>query len=116
MIAEEHDGDQRHDGEEAGQRGAFSGHGDELGPERAGAPRVESEPSLDAVGEVAALPQLSAEIVDRGARHGAEYSTGSGVVSPVLSMNSDDSGRRKPITKFVSGVLFTLTILLLKLK
>src|SRR5436305_1770191 len=101
MIAEEHDRDERNDGEEGDERGPFAGHGGELQPEGAGAPGVEREPSFDAVGEVPALVQLGAEIVDRkvaidilGGGHGAEYSTGRGVVSPDLSMNSDDSRRR----------------------
>jgi Zn-dependent protease len=128
MVAKEHDGDERDDGEEADQRGAFSGHGGELQPESAAAPRVEGEPSFDAVGEVPALPQLGAEIRDRkvaidvlGGGHAPEYSTGPVVVSPDLSMNSDDSGgsARAPksrFTKFLSGTALAITIVLLKLK
>src|SRR5437764_811122 len=67
MVAKEHDRDERHDGEGADQRGAFAGDRGELDPEGAAAPRVEREPPFDAVGEVAALPQLGAEIRDRKA-------------------------------------------------
>src|SRR5262249_1909773 len=91
------------------------------------APRVEGEPSFDAVGEVPALPQLGAEIRDRevavnisGSGHGPEYSTPRSVVSPDLSMNSDDSAhvqpRRNRFTRFPSGPLLAITIVLLKLK
>src|SRR5437763_6221248 len=125
MISEEHHRDERDDGEKTDQRGSFAGDRGQLDPEGAGAPGVEREPSLDTVGEVAALPQLGAEIVDFGSGHGPEYSTGSSVVSPDLSMNSDQSvaasplpvagGSGKPatasrkrsrLTKFFSAALF----------
>jgi Zn-dependent protease len=127
MIPKEHDRDERHDGEEADQGGAFAGHRGELDPEGAAAPRVEREPSFDAVGEVPALAELGPEIVDRkvvrndrGDGHGAEYSTGRGVVSPDLSMNSDDSAQPRPrrnrFAKLLSGTALAITVLLLKLK
>src|SRR5256885_8728387 len=91
MIANEHDRDERQDGEKGHQEPRLGGHGEELQPEGAGAPRVEGEPTLDAVGEVPALPQLLPEKVDGAVRHGAEYSTRSGVLSRDFSMNSADS-------------------------
>src|SRR5438477_5339149 len=111
MVSKEHDRDERHDGERADQRGAFAGDGGELHPERAASPRVEGEPPFDAVGEVPALAQLSAQIIDAGGGHGAEYSTGRGVVSSTSSMDSEQSEKRRPrpgwLSKFLSGTLLT---------
>src|ERR1051326_8093990 len=81
-------------------------------PEGAGAPRVEGEPALDAVGEVPALPQLLPEKVDGTVRHGAEYSTRSDVLSRDFSMNSAESVRPRPLGKILSGILLAGSLIL----
>ena len=116
MVAKEHDGHERHDGEQTDQRPPLGRYGGQLDPECAGAPGIEREPSLDTVGEVPALPELSAEIVDLRSGHGPEYSTGRGVVSSTVSMDSAQSAHRSRLTKFLSGTLLAITVVLLKLK
>jgi Zn-dependent protease len=93
------------------------------------------EPPLDGVREVAALPQIAPQIVDGRGRHGAEYSTRPGVLSPDSSMDSgavtpdspidrealpprpdDDRPKRHPLAKFLSGAAITIGFVLLKLK
>ena len=126
MIANEHDRDERQDGEKGHQESGLGGHGEELQPEGAGAPRVEGEPALDAVGEVPALPQLLSEKVDGAVRHGAEYSTRPDVLSRDFSMNSspvadpvrppEHAPVRHPAAKILSGLLLALGVILLKTK
>src|SRR5207253_9932285 len=125
IVAKQHDHDERYEGKQPEQRGALGGDAPELRPEAARAPRVEREPPLDAVGDVSALSQLEAQIVDFGGGHGPEYSIGPGVVASTNSMDSTSSdeqvatGNRQPrsrLTKFLSGTLLPLSVGLLSLK
>jgi Zn-dependent protease len=139
MVAKEHDAGEGEDREGGDQEGGFSGGREELNPEgtggASGAERVVREPSLDGVREVASLPQIAPQIVDGRHRHGAEYSTRPGVLSPDSSMDSgaatshnpiehntlsaksdDRSPKRHPFAKFFSGAAITIAFVLLKLK
>src|SRR5258706_9407543 len=92
MVAKEHDGDEGDDREEGDQERGFGRDREQLQPEGAGGASggkgVVREPPLDGVREVAALPQIATQIVDGRHRHGAEYSTRSGVLSADSSMDS----------------------------
>jgi Zn-dependent protease len=139
MVAKEHDGHEGDDREEGHQEGGFGRDRGQLEPEGAGAPTggkgVVREPPLDGVREVTALPQIAPQIVDGRHRHGAEYSTRSGVLSPGSSMDSGavtpdnpidhpalsgqsstDPPKRHPFAKFFSGAAITVAFVLLKLK
>src|SRR5258706_8105432 len=139
MVAKEHDGDEGDDREEGDQERGFGRHREQLEPEGAGGASggkgVVREPPLDGVREVAALPQIAPQIVDGRHRHGAEYSTRPGVLSPDSSMDSGaasthnpieqqavsgrESGhspKRHPFAKFFSGAAITIAFVLLKLK
>ena len=69
VIAKQHDGDQRQHRERADQNRGLGRHDRQLDPERARAPRIEREPPLDSVQQVAAVAQLRAQIFDRHAAH-----------------------------------------------
>src|SRR5437764_2070016 len=139
MIAKQHDAGEGEDREGGDQEGRFSGSGEQLDPEGAGGAAggkwVVREPPLDGVREVAPLPQIAPQIIDGRHRHGAEYSTRPGVLSPDLSMDSGAatsqnpiepntlSGtpeprapKRHPFAKFFSGAAITIAFVLLKLK
>ena len=139
MIAKQHDAGEGEDREGGDQEGGFSGSGEELDPEGAGGAAggkwVVREPPFDGVREVAPLPQIAPQIVDGRHRHGAEYSTRPGVLSPDSSMDSGAatsqnpiepntlSGtpeprapKRHPFAKFFSGAAITIAFVLLKLK
>jgi len=139
MVAKKHDAGEGEDRESGDQEGGFSGGREELDPEGAGGAAggkgVVREPPLDGVGEVASLPQIAPQIVDGRHRHGAEYSTRPGVLSPDSSMDSgaatpdnavdqkafsaqpdDRAPKRHPFAKFFSGAAITIAFVLLKLK
>jgi Zn-dependent protease len=139
MIAKQHDAGEGEDCERGDQEGGFSGRGEELDPEGAGGAAdgkwVVREPPFDGVREIPPLPQIAPQIVDRRHRHGAEYSTRPGVLSPDSSMDSGAatsqnaieqnalsgepavrSPKRHPFAKFFSGAAITVAFVLLKLK
>ncbi len=139
MIANDHDGNERDDREERDKDGGFGGYCCQLEPEStgraSGGKGVVREPPLDGMGEIATLSQIAPQIVDGRHRHGTEYSTQPGVLSPDSSMDSgavtpdspinreaaslepvDTPRKRHPLAKFLSGTAITIGFVLLKLK